>query len=130
MDLQWVQDKNGKNCTLMNTCSRYNQIKNPGFPGVFRLFRLFQDDLAGIRTQDPRIKSALLYRLSYEVLYCLILVHSLSCQPAFGIQRRHAPATGRSDRLPVVTVRNITRREDSLHGGFAAVGFWPDNVAL
>jgi hypothetical protein len=34
-------------------------------------------ELAGIRTQDPRIKSALLYQLSYE------LVHAHQCFMAF-----------------------------------------------
>ncbi len=40
------------------------KMKKPLFQRLFKLAR----DPAGIRTQDPYIKSVMLYQLSYEIL--------------------------------------------------------------
>ena len=53
-------------------------------------------ELAGNRTQDPRIKSALLYQLSYELtvsLYCYLTVPHVYTLPASRKQQGH-PASG------------------------------------
>ena len=41
--------------------------QNENAPALRRHFRLFIGDPAGIRTQDPYIKSVLLYQLSYGI---------------------------------------------------------------
>ena len=45
---------------------------------------------AGTRTQDPRLKRALLYRLSYRLTRAEILPGSPALSPRFGTQRLEA----------------------------------------
>src|SRR5438270_5888164 len=97
---------------------------------------------AGTRTRDLRIKSPLLYRLSYALACTGILsekarigtgwpskpttlarqdrspiprrlVFAAGCQPALGVEGGHATGAGSRHGLAVVTVGDIAGREDA-----------------
>ena len=57
-------------------------------------------------------------------------VLSLRCQPAFGVEGRHAAGAGGRDRLPVVVVRHVARGKDPFHARLRAKVFLPDDVML
>ncbi len=47
-------------------------------------FMVFLSDLAGIRTQDPLIKSQMLYQLSYQIIFQQTFCPSADCDANVG----------------------------------------------
>src|SRR5437588_760555 len=85
---------------------------------------------AGTRTRDLRIKSPLLYQLSYAPARSQFVLGSAAAmstrrrrgrslpalrQPTFRIERRHAAGAGGCHRLTIVIVGHVARSKDTLH---------------
>src|SRR5262249_22306777 len=109
----------------------------------------------GIRTLDLRIKSPLLYQLSYAFdpgagscrsssrAATLSLANWTGppsatgrlrvaevAQPALGVERGHAAGAGSRHRLLVIVVRHVAGREDAGHARVGPLRLRPEEVAI